>query len=128
MRAQSGNQLGAAASVSGLKVLIAEDEPLLQMSLEDILNDMGCVVVASVPTVKAALESIGGQPVDLAILDVHLADGACDPVVDRLIELEIPIVFATGAMGSEKFAGPVVGKPYDPAEIETAIAKAAARG
>lgn len=110
-----------------IKVLIAEDEPLLQMSLEDILNDIGCEVVASVASVKAALACIGLHSFDVAILDVHLADGACDPVVARLNELNIPMVFATGALAAGQHAGPVVGKPYDPVEIEQAIAAAAGR-
>ena len=111
-----------------MKVLIAEDEPLLQMSLEDILHDLGCEVVACVATVKDTLSYIANNKVDLAILDVHLSDGAVSPAVPRLQELSIPMVFATGAIDAGGMAGPVVGKPYDPDEIRRAIAAAAAGG
>lgn len=108
-----------------LRVFIAEDEPLLQMSLEDILNDLGCEVVASVATVKDALAGIAAHNFDLAILDVHLADGAVDPAAARLTQLAIPMIFATGALSAGHYAGPVVGKPYDTLEIERAIASVA---
>lgn len=109
-----------------MKVLIAEDEPLLQMSLEDILHDLGCEVVACVATVKETLSYIASNEVDLAILDVHLSDGAVSSAVPRLQELSIPMVFATGALDAGGMAGPVVGKPYDAAEIRQAIAAVAA--
>lgn len=110
-----------------LRVFIAEDEPLLQMSLEDILNDLGCEVVASVATVQDALACIAAHKFELAILDVHLADGAVDPAAARLAQLSIPMIFATGALTAGKYAGPVVGKPYDTSEIEQAIAAVTGR-
>ncbi len=110
-----------------IKVLIAEDEPLLQMSLEDILHDLGCEVVACVATVKDTLSYVASNAVDLAILDVHLSDGAVSTAVPRLQELAIPMVFATGAIDAAGMAGPVVGKPYDVAEIRRAIVTAAGR-
>ena len=108
-----------------MRVLIAEDEPLLQMSLEDILQDLGFEVVACVATVKDTLSYVSSNAVDLVILDVHLSDGAVLPAVARLQELRIPMVFATGAIDDGEMAGPVVGKPYDPDEIRQAIASAA---
>lgn len=109
-----------------MKVLIAEDEPLLQMSLEDILEGLGCEVVACVATVRETLSYVASNKVDLAILDVHLSDGAVSPAVARLQELAIPMVFATGDIDAGGMAGPVVGKPYDTAEIQRAIVAAAA--
>lgn len=97
------------------------------MSLEDILHDMGCEVVACVATVKDTLSFIASHEVDLAILDVHLSDGAVSPAVTRLQEMAIPMVFATGALDAGSMAGPVVGKPYDPDEIRRAITTASRR-
>lgn len=128
MLAQSKTDHAQGRSAERLKVLIAEDEPLLQMSLEDILSELGCDVVASVATVKDTLNCISSQHFDVAILDVHLADGDCDPIVARLSDLKIPMVFATGALGAEQYSGPVVGKPYDPQEIRRALASVAKTG
>jgi CheY-like chemotaxis protein len=109
-----------------MKVLIAEDEPLLQMHLEDILQSLGCEVVACLATVKDSLSFIAINKVDLVFLDVHLSDGTSGPVAARLSELRIPMVFATAALDAGGMTGPVVGKPYGPAEIERAIATVAA--
>lgn len=111
-----------------LKVFIAEDEPVLQLSLEDVLADFGCDVAASVASVKEALAFFAtDQAVDVAVLDVHLSDGPVDPVAARLAELGIPFVYATGAPGSEPSAAPVVAKPYDSVQIGRAIKAAMGR-
>ena len=60
------------AGLSGLKVLVVEDEPLVAMALEDLLTDSGCTVVGPASSVKQGMRLIEEQAVDGAVLDVNL--------------------------------------------------------
>ena len=44
------------AELSGLRVLVVEDEALIAMALEDILLDLGCTVIGPASTVETALD------------------------------------------------------------------------
>jgi len=43
--------------------------------LEDVLESAGAVVVGPASTVKAALDLLGEEAIDCAVLDVKLGDG-----------------------------------------------------
>ena len=87
------------------RILVVEDEYFLADEVRQKLEGLGAVVVGPVATVTDAMELIEGSEIDAAILDVHLGDEFVFPVADRLDELDIPFVFATG---------------YDPAYIPMA--------
>ena len=78
------------------RILVVEDEYFLADEVRQKLLGLGAVVVGPVETVADALELIDGSEIDAAILDVHLGDEFVFPVADRLDELDIPCVFATG--------------------------------
>lgn len=66
--------------------------------------------------------------IDFAILDINVAGAKSFPVADILRERDIAFVFATG-YGAEGFLDgyrghPTVRKPYEPHELERAIARA----
>ncbi|MEF0942457.1 response regulator [Rhizobium sp. BR 362] len=81
---------------SGRRVLIVEDEYLLANEARRQLLKLGAIVVGPTARVEQALELIQDQGVDAAILDVHLDGEMVFPVAERLDELNIPYVFATG--------------------------------
>lgn len=108
-----------------MKILIAEDEPILQMALEDILNDLGHSVVAAVSTVKETLEHLEDRKPDLAILDVHLADGTCETTLPWFRAAGVQIILATGSMMPAPEGCMIIGKPYNTEQIRHAIALAA---
>lgn len=59
-------------------------------------------------TVEEAIGLIGSQEIDGAILNIHLGDKLVFPVAEKLDELGIPFVFATGydpSVVPEKFSG-----------------------
>ena len=80
----------------GVKVLAVEDESVVAMWLEDALAELGCIVVGPAARVEEALELVEREVVQAAVLDVNLAGVSVFPVADRLQELDIPFVFATG--------------------------------
>jgi DNA-binding response OmpR family regulator len=58
-----------------LRVLIVEDERLLAMQLEDDISEAGHEVVGSAMSSNEALQLANETQPDLALLDIHLADG-----------------------------------------------------
>jgi CheY-like chemotaxis protein len=99
---------------AGIKVLLVEDEGTVAMLIEEMLEDLGCTVVASVPEV------------DLAILDVNLAGERVFPVAEILRGRGVPFLFSTGYGASglpEEFAqSPVLHKPFSESELQLKIA------
>ncbi|TYC53404.1 response regulator [Rhodobacterales bacterium] len=79
-----------------IKVIVAEDEPLIAWMLEDALAGMGLEVVGPFATVAEARSCALSEEPQLAVLDVDLADGAVYPLADSLYEKKVPIIFHTG--------------------------------
>ena len=82
--------------LAGLRAFVVEDEALVLMTLEDMLADLGCQVVASARHVEEALLLARETAVDVALLDVNVAGVRIDPVAELLAARGIPIVFVTG--------------------------------
>jgi CheY-like chemotaxis protein len=85
----------SADGLSGLRVLLAEDELHVQMLIEDFLVELGCEVQA-VSTFDAALLAAREADVDVAVLDVNLGGQQSFPAAEALAERHIPFVFSTG--------------------------------
>jgi CheY-like chemotaxis protein len=81
--------------LSGLRVLLAEDELHVLLLIEDFLGELGCEVHA-VSTFDAALAAAASAEVDAAVLDVNLDGRKSFPAAEALARRRIPIVFSTG--------------------------------
>ncbi|WP_064694510.1 response regulator [Rhizobium aegyptiacum] len=107
---------------SDLKVLVVEDEGVVALMIEDMLEDLGCSIAASVARLPEACAAAAGSEFDLAVLDVNLAGQPSFPVAEILRERGIPFMFSTGyGKGSlpEEYAGcPVVGKPFSVEDLK----------
>jgi CheY-like chemotaxis protein len=57
---------------SGISVLVVEDEGGIALLIEDMLEELGCNVVASVAHLSEATEIARTVSADLALLDVNL--------------------------------------------------------
>ena len=99
---------------------------LIGMLLEDMLTDMGHVVVGVVPRVNEALAAVRKEEFDYAILDVHLNGQAVFPVAEALIERGIPFVFATGygerGLPDQYRTRPILQKPFARDDLEKTLA------
>lgn len=106
-------------------VLVAEDESLLAMLVEDVLSDAGYRVLKAA-RLPAALALAGSEHLDAAILDINLDGTAVFPVAEALRALGVPFLFASGygqAGIPDEFHGvPVLQKPYLPATLHRAVA------
>lgn len=83
---------------SAMRVLVVEDEALLAMDIESVVEDEGHVLVgeAACATTAAALPDRTAP--DLALVDLHLANGTSGLVVCEMIRRRWPdavVVFVT---------------------------------
>lgn len=115
------------ASLTGVRLLLVEDEAIVAMMIEAMLTDLGCVVVDVAATLSrglALVDSTAGG-LDAAILDINLGGEKVYPVAERLAAGGVPFVFSTGyalAGISPDFAGvPALAKPYTPYALEKAL-------
>jgi CheY-like chemotaxis protein len=119
------------APLDGLKVLIVEDEFLILLSVEKMLEDLGCDVVASAPRIAKALAMLDTVGAAAAVLDVNVAGEPVYPVAEALAARGIPLVFTTG-YGDSGIAPPwhdwpIVQKPFSQDQLERALRTALAR-
>ena len=110
--------------LTGRRILIVEDEALVSLMLADVLESAGAVVVGPVSTVKAALDLLGAEAIDCAILDIKLGDGISVPVAEALAALGIRFVIATGSdtVPAGYNGAPVLHKVFLPEEMIEAMA------
>ena len=80
----------------GKSVLVVEDDFLLAEQTRRELERNGAIIVGPVPSVELGLELVDTARIDAAILDVNLDGEMVFPIADRLSELNIPFVFASG--------------------------------
>ncbi|HEX9932972.1 MAG TPA: response regulator [Allosphingosinicella sp.] len=109
------------------RVLLVEDEPIIAMTAEDMLDALGCDVVASASTLEEALAASERGGFDVAMLDINLNGVTSLPVADRLKEAGTPFIFTTG-YGAGVCGGhtdvPLVAKPYRIIDLQAALALA----
>ncbi|WP_062222069.1 response regulator [Aureimonas sp. D3] len=115
--------------LEGLRIFAVEDESLVAMQLEDILDELGCVVAGLAMRVDRAQAMLDSEPgIDAAILDMNIAGVKVYPVAERLRARNVPIVFATGygleGIEMEWRVFPVLQKPYTAEQIARALLQA----
>ncbi|MDP3747049.1 MAG: response regulator [Phenylobacterium sp.] len=115
------------SALTGLRLLIVEDEAMVAMMIEFMLTDLGCVVVDVAGTVSRGLALAGDEALALdgAILDVNLGGEKVYPVAEALRSRHVPFIFSTG-YGidgiTEQFAQvPALAKPYEQQTLENML-------
>src|SRR5664279_1404543 len=113
--------------ISGRRVLVVEDEMIVAWLLEDMLAELGCLVVGPVANVNQALTKIEAESIDVAVLDVNLNGEMSYPIADALAARGVPFVFVTGYDKDRMLDGyrtfPVLQKPFHRAELTDTLAK-----
>ncbi len=116
------------ASLSEI-ALVLEDTMIIAMDAADILTDMGAKDVRICSNVSDALREIVANTIEVAILDVNLGSEQSLPVAEKLAELGVPFVVATGYGDRGDLTGlyppcPFVRKPFSNETLEAAVAEA----
>ena len=113
-------------SLSGLRVLVVEDESLIGMLAEDLLEQLGCRMVGLVSSLGKALDMAKRTDIDFALLDVDINGERVYPVAAALQARGVPFVFMSGYGGLD---GPwsgrrIVQKPFDLDQLRREIEQA----
>ncbi|RVQ67094.1 response regulator [Croceicoccus ponticola] len=109
--------------------LVVEDDPILALSIEDILLGAGSPKVTVCASTRQALAALEKEKPDVLVLDVHLVDRDDGWAVAELVTQLGPqpprIVFSTGNPGAIPPAiaslGTVLTKPYAPEALIEAV-------
>ncbi len=119
-----------------MRVLVAEDDPIIALGLARRLGSMGHAVLGPVATVAEARALASAPGADLYLFDVDLADGDGITLARELSEdgPRRPVVILTGLDAPEvldrSIAAGVLAhltKPVDDRQLEAALRLAAAR-
>jgi Response regulator containing CheY-like receiver, AAA-type ATPase, and DNA-binding domains len=112
-------------SLSGLRVLIVEDEPLLAWELELSLAAAGAIVIGPASTLSSGLALADDESLDAAVIDYRLGHEEAVPLAAMLYERGTPFVIHTGH-GTNADGGwwsaPIVRKPSNPDRIVQILA------
>jgi CheY-like chemotaxis protein len=103
---------------AGLRVLLAEDEPLIAMDGEAVLQGMGVQLVVLARSLSEGMAAMASSTFDAAFLDLRLGADTSLPLAEQLADAGVPFAFLTGYQGDAipaAFKGrPVVAKPFTP--------------
>ncbi|TFH20955.1 MAG: response regulator [Myxococcales bacterium] len=115
------------------KILIVEDEMIVQLHLRRIVEQIGHEVVGTATTMLEAFEAAERTPPDLVLMDIQLADGSDGVETARVLSerFECGVIFATAYADDATIdrtaavasAGYIV-KPYSAPEVRAAISSA----
>jgi two-component system cell cycle sensor histidine kinase/response regulator CckA len=113
------------------RILIVEDETIVQLDLQSRLQRMGHSVVGMASKGEDAIAKAAELKPDLVIMDMRL-DGSMDGIeAARRIRAEqgTPVVYVTAyasifdEVAQQDVFGPCVSKPFRTTELETAISR-----
>lgn len=109
------------AHLTGLRVLVVEDEMMVAMLIEDMLSDLGCTVVGPASRLEDAMEIARSAEIDCAVLDVNLGGQSIFPLADMLRAKGAPFAFATGygdaGLREVDRGSPVLQKPFRESDL-----------
>jgi PAS domain S-box-containing protein len=128
MGAASSTQSTAShLSLSGRRILLVEDEPLIGLHAQNCLENIGCEVVGPIARMEPAMVAAREAAFDFAIIDINLAGQMTFPVADALVARSIPFAFCSGYSNADdipdRFSGiAVLRKPLSEEDLLSAVA------
>lgn len=113
-------------ALSGLRLLVVEDEFLIAEFIEDLLESFGCEVAGPVATIAEALAVINDGGLQGVLLDANLRGDSSAPIADVLLRADIPYVVSTGYGGRSLpdealDRAPRLVKPFSATELEATL-------
>ena len=111
------------------RVLIIEDEQALAQELQDIVENLGAIVLAPERCVKDAIEILNDGSVDVALFDTNISNANLSLLAKSCQQHRIPFALIT-AYGRFEFEDPALNtaprlyKPLDGCSVRTIVARA----
>lgn len=115
--------MAAKSSLSGLRILIAEDEAVIALNLETLIVSFGCDVVGLAARPSDVLKLIDNERVDGALLDVNLRGEQIFSVLPEILKRNIPVIITSGYADMTLYPPeyrelPRITKPFTPSALE----------
>lgn len=108
----------------GLRVLVVDDEPLVLRMVATMLEHAGFTVEAAHDG-SGALAAIREHPenIDLLLSDVVMPGMGGVELADKAREIapRLPFLFMSGFTGMDTPHGPLIAKPFKPADLVAAV-------
>ena len=111
--------------VQGQRILIAEDEAIIAMLLENVIERLGGEVIGTARTCAEVLAALETAQMDAIILDVHLKGGTSETVVIAAQKRAVPVLVCTGSdalsLPSAFLNLPILKKPWHSEDVDAAL-------
>src|SRR4051812_23104158 len=122
---EAHEQEGVNSSLTGRRVLVVEDSPVVAPFTVDILAELGCEVVGPAPNMAVAREMVESGGFDAALMDVHIRGERVFPLCELLAAKKVPFVLTSGyadwTMPEKWDDRPRLQKPYTIDQVEAAL-------
>ncbi|MEA1070909.1 response regulator [Sphingomonas sp. LY160] len=114
--------------LTGKRVLVIEDSPLIATAAADILVDLGCIVLGPVGNMADARQLCENEMVDAALVDLNIRGTKAFALLKILSDRQIPFVLTSGyadwSMPEEWRQSVRVQKPYSFDMVQLSLTKA----
>lgn len=84
------------AKLTGVHILLVEDNFLVGTSIKLMLEELGCEVTGPAPSLEQARELALKKTYQGALLDINIIGGTSAPVAELLLNKDCPFIFVTG--------------------------------
>jgi len=112
-------------ALSGRRILIVEDSPVLAPFTADVLSELGCEVVGPAPNMAVAREMVEAGGFDGALMDIHIRGERVFSLCELLAAKDVPFVLTSGyadwTMPEKWDDRPRLQKPYTIEQVEEAL-------
>src|SRR5438093_4844275 len=82
--------------LTGRRILVVEDSPVVGPFTVDLLGELGCEVVGPAPNMAAARELAEEGGYEAALMDVHIRGERVFPLCELLEAKGVPFVLTSG--------------------------------
>lgn len=112
-------------TLRGLRILLAEDDPLICLDLETSLEEFGAIVTAA-SSVAAAFAALAIAMPDFAVLDFELGGETSESIAEVVQARNVPFLYLSGHSEHDERFGRwpgirVLAKPLSVARIARGI-------
>lgn len=113
------------ADLTGTRVLLVEDEPVIALDHAGTLAEAGAEIVGPFPALQEALDELAHTQVDVAVIDYVLREETSVPLQEELERRHVPFVVVTAyprVLVRRGDVQEILAKPVNP-EALTAMVK-----
>ena len=115
------------ADLTGLRVMVVEDELAIAMMLEMALDEQQRIVAGPYGSLDEAVSAARSEPVDAALLDINLAGEMVFPAAEALAERGVPFLLLSGygdtRLPPDKQDWPICAKPFNLDDLISRLAR-----